>query len=320
MAQWQDRLEQNFTVNGHVGGNLFEIFEQEKARGAFFATTFHGQSVLMDSFMSFFVETLKNARQWLASNGWPPNCPSYVYIYVYYVVMFRRFRACELLLLSGYPFDGYALLRGLKDLAVVLAGIAHNLTTLTKTWGATEGQTFTEENLYQVTNLRKQEENRIWSLLLRKKSGLPSEVSKELSIWERLFHEEVHGSKSSLGADVMRWLRGQGEPLIGPIVPSINDTSWSNYMNRAVEIGWLIVRLLPYLQPVENAFGEDWRRKQEILDDSFRVAEQSFSVKCKEIGEAFIGFVDAKFSFKKPFHYFEADGSETQTRGHSCQI
>jgi hypothetical protein len=178
-----------------------------------------------------------------------------------------------------------------------------------------DGQTLTEDNLSQITNLRIQEERRVWSLLLRKDSGLPQEVIKELSIWERMFHEEVHGSKFSLGADVMRWFRGQGEPSIGPTPPTLNDTSWSNYMNRAAEIGWLVVRLLPYLQPAQNAFGEDWRKKHDILDDSFRFSEQSLCKECKEIGEAFTKFVDEKFSFKKPFHYFEADGSECQMRG-----
>ena len=59
-----------------------------------------------------------------------------------------------------------------------------------------------------------------------------------------MFHEEVHGSKFLLASELLRWLRKKGEPSIGPVP---NETSWANYMNRAVEIGWrLIVRLLPY--------------------------------------------------------------------------
>ncbi len=229
--------------------------------------------------------------------------------------MFRRFRACEILLLSGYPSDGYALLRGLKDLTIIVASIAHNLTTFPKTWGIKDDQILTEDNLHEITKLRKQEEGRIWNLFLRKNSGLPPEVIKEISIWERMFHEEVHGSKFSLGEDVMKWFRKEGEPSIGPTSPTLDDTSWSNYMNRAVEIGWLIVRLMPYLQPVENAFGENWHQKHELLDDSFRFAEQSLGKKCKGITEAFIKLVDEKFSFNKPFYYFEADGSGCLTRG-----
>jgi hypothetical protein len=140
-------------------------------------------------------------------------------------------------------------------------------------------------------------------------------VIKELGTWERMFHEEVHGSRSSLGTDVMRWRLGKGEPSIGPTSPVLSEAAWLNYMYRAAEIGWLIVRLLPYLQPVENAFGEDWLRKHGVLDDSFRFSEESLSNIGREIGDAFIEFVDAKFSFKKPFYYSEADGSQLQIKG-----
>lgn len=306
VSQWQKRLEENFTINGHVGGNLFEVFESERACGDHFIRSFYGQSVLIDSFQHFFIATLKDARKWVIANGWPKNCPSYGAIYVYYLVMFRRFRACETLLLKGYPFDGYALLRGLKEQAILLAGIVHNLTTLTAVFGAEDVQGLTEDDFKRITKLRKKEEGRVFGILLRKDSGLPQETIKELGIWERMFHEEVHGSKFSFGAELLKWSRGKGEPSIGP---TLDETSWSNYMNRAVEIGWLIVRLFPYLQPTENAFGEGWHRKHEILDDSFRCAEQSLSENCKEIGEAIMKLVDEKFSFKKPFHYLESDGS-----------
>ena len=146
----------------------------------YFIDSFHGQSVLVDSFQSFFIETLQSTRKWVANNGWPANCPNYGAIYVYYVVMFRRLRACEILLLKGYPFDGYALLRGLKDQAILLAGIAHNLTTLTSAYGAVDVQGLTEDDFTQITKLRKQEEGKVWKLLLRKESGLPQEIDQRI--------------------------------------------------------------------------------------------------------------------------------------------
>ena len=121
-----------------------------------------------------------------------------------------------------------------------------------------------------------------------------------------MFHEEVHGSKFSFGAEMAKWSKEGGAPSIGPVP---HELSWGNYMNRALEIGWLVVRLLPYLQPVENAFGQEWQRKHEILDDSFRFGEESLGKLRQEIGEALITFVDEKFSFTKLFYYREADGS-----------
>jgi hypothetical protein len=306
VAEWQKRLEDNFSSGGYVGSNLFEVLELEKACSNYFASTFHCQSVLIDSLQSFFIETLQRGLKWVDNNGWPTHCPSYSGIYICYLTMFRRFRACEILLLKGYPFDGYSLLRGLKDQAIIMAGIAYNLTTLTSVFGAVDIQGLSEDIFKKVTKLRMQEESKIWEKLLRKDSGLSSETITELRIWERMFHQEVHGSKLSFSTDLMKWCQGKGAPSIGP---THDETSWANYMNRAVEIGWLVVRLLPYLQPVENAFGEEWYQKNEILDNSFRYVEQSFSEKRKEIGEAFIKFVGEKFLFEKPFYYHEATGS-----------
>jgi hypothetical protein len=81
------------------------------------------------------------------------------------------------------------------------------------------------------------------------------------------------------------------------------------YMNRACEVAWLITRLFPYLQVEENAFGDKWRARHEILDDSFRHMQLGLSELGKKIGDAFIKFVDTNFAFKKPFHYFEANGT-----------
>ena len=80
-------------------------------------------------------------------------------------------------------------------------------------------------------------------------------------------------------------------------------------MNRSSELGWLILRLLPYLQMTESAFGDGWHRKYLVLDESFRFMVHGLTKLGKKIGEAFITLVDEKFSFKPPFRYFEADGS-----------
>jgi len=94
VADWQKRLERHFTTEGCVGGTLLEVLEREQLCEKHFFDTFHGQAVLIHSFQGFFIETLKKARSWVKGNGWPPNCPSYAFIYIYYLVMFRRFKAC----------------------------------------------------------------------------------------------------------------------------------------------------------------------------------------------------------------------------------
>ena len=296
IEQWLERLENTFLHNGCVGGNLCEVLKQEEACGVYFGKNFHVQSVLIDSFQHFFIGTLRNSREWIVKRILPPNCPNYQSIYIYYLAMFRRFRACEILLCNGYPLDGFALLRGLKDLAIALSGIAHNLTTIAKIFAA-EG--VTDRDFKQAPKERKKEDQRVYGMIIGKKSGLPKEIKDELSEWQDMFHQEVHGSRFSQSIDLSSWYGGQGEPSIGATFPKPRDIAWANYMKRAVEVGWLVLRLLPYLQPVVNAFGEDWQREYGILDDSFRFVEKELS---KDSGiKAFGKFVDAKFLIRWRF-------------------
>jgi hypothetical protein len=138
--------------------------------------------------------------------------------------------------------------------------------------------------------------------MIGKKSGLPSNIIAELENWEKLFHEEVHGSKFTLTEAGITWLRGKGPLQLEPIP---NKFGIGMYMNRAAEVGWLLTRTLPFLQPVENAFGEEWKSKHEMLDESFRIMVQGLEKMGKKIATAFIFFIDNKFSFKERLHYHE---------------
>lgn len=84
------------------------------------------------------------------------------------------------------------------------------------------------------------------------------------------------------------------------------------YINRSSELGWMVTRLLPYLQVTENAFGDEWRRTREILEDSFRYMVESLGNLGKRQGASFIAMMDDKFAFEQPFYYFDADGSKMQ--------
>lgn len=166
------------------------------------------------------------------------------------------------------------------------------------------------ESREKVKKNRRTEQRRVLGKIIRKESGLPPDIIEELQKWEQLFHDEVHGSRLSFSTELLDWIRGTAALSIGP-TPKESPTAM--YMTRATEVGWLLVRLLPYLQPAENAFSIEWHRKHKILDDSFRYAQEGLSRLGKKIGNAFIKFVDEKFLFRKPFYYFEADGSGLDT-------
>jgi hypothetical protein len=61
--EWQDRLAKNFTVNGLVGGHMTEVFDRERDVGQQVVSKFRGQNALIDSFQSFFIETLHSERR-----------------------------------------------------------------------------------------------------------------------------------------------------------------------------------------------------------------------------------------------------------------
>ncbi len=295
VAEWLKRLEDNFSAYGMVGGHLLEVIEMERAYGEQFVATFHGHSVLMDSFQSFFIETLRSVQAWVQEHGWPAQPSSYATVFFYYVTALRSFRACQNLLLHGYPLDGYARFRDLKDRAVLLGGLAHNLTTFA-------ALTALEHND------RVCEERRVRRLIVGKDSGLDSVDREVLRDWEQLFNREVHGAMLSFITELGDWARGERSISIGP---TLDERSVSMYMNRAVEVGWLFTRLLPYLQPAKGAFGTEWETRLSILDDSFRISEQALADLDKKIGAVFIKLVYAKFSFPADFCYFEADGTST---------
>jgi len=305
IAEWQGRLADHFTVKGVIGGHLSEVFELEDAVGDHLVSTFHGQSVLIDSLQSFFVETLRATYTILGKSGWPSGAANYPVVVAWYAMLFRRYRACELLFIKGYPLDGYALLRDLKDRLFLLAGVVHNMTTFPRILGITDTSIAnTEEWKKQSTAARRTEESRIRQRLVGAQSNLSAEVLRELKQWEHLFHDEVHSGRLSLFQEVDSLVRGRA-PGIGP---TFSQESFAMYMNRADELGWLIARLLPYLQPTPGAFDTDWHTKLAVLDESFRYAVEGLSLLGKKIGEAFITLVDQKFSFRQPLSYTEADG------------
>jgi len=291
VAAWQRRLEDAFSTGDVVGARLFEVIDLEKECGRYFVNTFHGQSVLMHAFQDFYIETLLASEAWVADNGWPQG-EYYSVVVLTYLTAFRSFRACENLLLYGYPLDGFALLRDVKDRALHMCGIARNVTT----WSAINSIEKRE---------RKAAERKTLSLLLGDDSKMPAQDAEAIKQWEDVFHQEVHGSKLTLVTEISRLMEGK-QLSVGPLP---DEKQLGMYMNRAVETGWLYTRLLPYLQPTSAAFGADWAARQQVLDESFRASEQALADMGKPIASAFIRFVDREYDFGGDFHYVEADGS-----------
>jgi len=101
VTDWQNRLEKYFKVGGVVGRHLLDIIDSESAYGQYVIRHFHGHHMLIDSFYSFFVETIRTAANFAHTKGIPREYPYYPIILLYYVTLFRSFRAAENLLTRG---------------------------------------------------------------------------------------------------------------------------------------------------------------------------------------------------------------------------
>jgi hypothetical protein len=207
--------------------------------------------------------------------------------------------------MKGYPLQAYASLRDIKDRAFSIAGIAHNVATFSNVIGATATPVTDPTYAKQSLRTRKNAEQAISDRLVKKNSGLSLDVQNDLAEWDAFFHREVHGATLSLTKELDSLIKGK-MPRIGP---TFDFNSYVMYMNRAAEIGWLVVRVLPFMQIAPGAFWPEWERKRAILDECFRYMVKQLGILGKKIGPSFIAMVDTNFRFEQPFCYFEANRS-----------
>jgi hypothetical protein len=100
---WQERLENNFSYEGEVGGKLLaKTMAAEQRIGALFVDKFYGHRVLTDSFLEFFTETLDEQAGFSQQHGRPQEEPYYVTCLMMYLTMYRNVRAAEILCVQGY--------------------------------------------------------------------------------------------------------------------------------------------------------------------------------------------------------------------------
>jgi hypothetical protein len=301
---WIEKLESNFNYDNQSKHLLSMVISSELQFQHDLQEKYSLHLLLNKSFQKFFLETIDSINFWLMNNR--PKHELFNVIFVLYIAMFRRFRACEKLLLHGYPLSGYALLRDLKDIAIFLGGIAHNLTTFNKVFGYIGRSAVSDQKARKRRQKIKKEEQRIKDWMLKKDSGLPTETIENLMAWELLFHEEVHGSKFTFYGELNRWMESSKVPSSGPVW---DEAGLAMYLNRSSEVCWMILRLLPFIQPVRNVFSTEWRDRMKILDNSFRYVEEDLLKNGLQFADAFIQFIDSKFNFPGDFHYFDADGS-----------
>lgn len=308
IRKWQEKLEEAFSYQNVVGGRfLLPLIDQERAVGQHFVEKYRGHRVLIDSFFDFFGRTLQTAAHVVTRVGWPANRPYYHDCFLRFLALFRTARAAELLSTSGYPLEGYTLQRGLKEQLFALAGVANKLVTMPGLRGldkAPAGE-WTEEDRQKVRNAGIAIERKIRRSLLR--DNLSADSIAALAKWDDLFNLQVHSSQLTQAVELNRLVGAKGTLSVGPVPNELLDAM---YMNRSHEIGWMIVRILPFLQLNEAPFGEEWEADWHLLDSSFRFMIEGLGSLRKKIAPAFFEFIDLKFRFDPTLRYLE-EGTPT---------
>ena len=284
IALWQQTLETEFPARVRIQFSFLE--EQSETT---FRTKFNGHCTLHNSFIEFFGQTLIGVAKSLGTEGWPKNKPSYPALFIKYLGLLRKFRAAELTAVHGYPVEAYAMLRGVRDEAFVLAALALGYADLPAVMKYVPIGDDSKE-ARQAHTAKQDLENGIRSQLIGPRSGLPQPVRATLQHWDRLFNQEVHGSRLSFVLELEKWI---GPNTVVPFVvgPQPTDDMWALYMNRVSELSWLIVRLLPLLLLSEGSLGPRWLSQRDLLDRSHRFMVKGLD---KDISRHFEEFLDTK--------------------------
>lgn len=301
---WQDSLFDAFSHNGVLGGAvLSSVLEAEPLVGGTFINKYYGHRVLADSFMEFFGRTLMTQLAFNQTNGWPQNQPHYATCLMMYLTMFRAFRSSELLALHGYPMQGYVIQRSLKDQAFALCAAANGLARFGELfgWEGVQGN-LNEQQAEDVVKSRRKAEARVVDQLIGSKSGLSEETQAELQRWDRLFNWEAHRGLLTLYTASDELLKN---PHNTSVVPATSDMTEAMYMNRCHEVGWMILRLLPFMRRSETAH-DRWNDHWKLLDDSFRMMNEGFGDLGKKIAPAMAQLIMEKFSLTPDRFYSEA--------------
>jgi hypothetical protein len=300
MTSWLDDIKSTFEKEGIIGHRLTEIIRKEQEYKYYIVSKFRGYNILMDAFLSFFIETFDAVSRQFKENEKIDNVKYYNAIVAEQVMNFRSFRAAENLLLCGYPQAGYILFRDLKDRAIFMAAIILGLTSYSAIYGIDQfagKQSGMDKEVYgkAIKKRKMEEENHIKNHILKGKSGFDQVTIKALKKWEETFHYEVHGSRLSKAQnDVYQFLM-EKKPL--KIAPLPNDEVIYFYMNRSNEVAWMLLRTLPYLQFKPKSFGNEWAEKWHVLDISFQKGIKEIADQGKPFFLAIIKLITEKFQF-----------------------
>ena len=189
-----------------------------------------------------------------------------------------------------------------KDQVFTLWAIVNNMMPFNEIFGwqegLTPGATRTEDNRKLAAN-RMKAERKIRSVIIGKESGLSDKG--ELLSWDLLFNTETHRGLFTLFNTLDDALKGKLD-VVGPSPEEKNDAM---FINRSNELNWMILRLIPCIRRKEIIWGDEWTKKWDLLEESFRMMNEGFAGLGKKIPLAHLEMIEMKFKFGTDHYYIE---------------
>jgi hypothetical protein len=142
-------------------------------------------------------------------------------------------------------------------------------------------------------------EHKIRSLIIGKESGLSEETQAELLGWEQMFNVETHRGLFTLFNTLDESLKSKLD-VVGPSPDEKNEVV---FVNRSNELNWMILRLIPCIRRREIIWGDEWTKKWDLLEESFRMMNEGFAGLGKKIPLAHLEMIEKKFKFGTDHYY-----------------
>jgi hypothetical protein len=301
VAEWQNRLEINFLSNNTIGVELDQVLSQEIEHENFVNSDFHGYRALAHSFYEFYIQTFKIIKNSVNKFDISIRFPNYNAIVLIHLSTFKNLRASEILFQKGYPLDGFSLLRDLFERSLFLGAMMNKYTSFQKLFGAKAFSEKIDNDFVKYKRIKKLRQDAEKEVFHKMSQGIDEENLVELGILRKLLNDEIHSSRLTFAMECSDLLKGRFLESFGP---NFNRKICALYMNRFTEVGWMILRTLPFLQPESNFFKDDWSKKWNILDESFCFMVDSLN---KKIAIAVKELIEKKFPFDPQYSYFEVE-------------
>ena len=290
-AEFEKRLEAVSLDEVGVPYGRVHLIHDAQADYGMAVSKYSGYLALSDAFKSFVLETVELINSYSRPKVKTPLSDQYALFVPHVTHAFQSLCGAEHSGTYGYPYQAYSVLRNTFDNVIMTSAVLQGLTDFYTMLGVIPDLPF---DPVAMKKLRKKVEFDVRGRMTGNQSGLSAMTLAELEKWDALFDFEVHGGRLSLAAG-MDWLQGNAAL---PIVPKFDEKQFSMFLNRYCEIGWMLHRLLPAMQPPEALLPAQWASKWRIIDESFELTSNQLAQQVgKAIGAAIVELVNKKFPF-----------------------